>query len=202
MGILAKLSSKIGNNLVRSNIIKEEDAEFYIYGINQIFVSVLNVSSALIIGLILGVFLESAVFMAAYIPLRSFAGGYHAKTPTRCYILSLIIIVIVLFGIKYIPVWNIVYYVVLAGGVLVVILLSPVEDKNKPLDGIEQKVYKKRVVFIAAAEFVISLLFKAIGLDSLFTVVVYSFVVLSCMLIAGKIKSVVTQSNHDKHLFS
>lgn len=180
---------------MHSNVIKEEDAEIYIYGINQILVSVLNVSSALIIGLILGMLLESIIFMAAYIPLRTFAGGYHAKTPTKCYILSLIIIIIVLAGIKYISVLDIVYYVVLTAEVLIIILLSPVEDRNKPLDEIEEKVYKKRIIFITSAEFVISLLFKVIGLDNLFDVVVYSFVVLSCMLIAGKIKSA-TQNNH------
>ena len=65
MGIFARLSHKIGDNLVRSNVIKEEDAEIYIYGINQIFVSVLNVSSALIIGLIFDMFLESIIFIAA-----------------------------------------------------------------------------------------------------------------------------------------
>ncbi len=90
MGLLAKLSQKIGDDLVRSNVIEAEDAEIYIYGINQILVSVLNVLSALIIGLILGTFFEVVVFMAAYIPLRIFAGGYHAKTPLRCYIFSVI----------------------------------------------------------------------------------------------------------------
>ena len=65
MEFVARLAGKIGNNLVHSNVIKEEDAEIYIYGINQILVSVLNVSSALIIGLIFGVLPEIAVFMAA-----------------------------------------------------------------------------------------------------------------------------------------
>lgn len=86
MELLARLAGKIVNNLVHSGVIKEEDAEIYIYGINQILTSVLSVSSALIIGLIFGVFPEIAVFMAAYIPLRSFAGGYHAKTPLSCYV--------------------------------------------------------------------------------------------------------------------
>lgn len=195
MGIFARLSHRIGNNLVRSGIVKEEDAEIYIYGINQIFVSVLNVSSALIIGWIFGAVLEITVFMAAYIPLRTFAGGYHAKTPARCYILSLIIIIIVLIGIKYIPVLDIIYYVILAAEILIIFLISPVEDKNKLLNGNEQKVYKKRVVFITSVELVISLLFKVIDLDNLFTVIIYSFVVVGCMLIAGKIK-LATQNNH------
>ncbi|MBP1562557.1 MAG: accessory gene regulator B family protein [Oscillospiraceae bacterium] len=48
---------------MQSNIVNAEDAEIYIYGINQILVSILNVSSALIIGLIFGAFFEIAVFI-------------------------------------------------------------------------------------------------------------------------------------------
>ena len=121
--------------------------------------------------------------------LRSFAGGYHAKTPVRCYILSLIMITVVLTGMKYLPVAEIVCYAVLLATVLIVFLLSPVEDKNKPLDEIEQKVYRKCVVFISMVELVICLIFKLVNLDSLSIAVTYSFVILSIMLIAGKIKN-------------
>ena len=140
MELLARLAGKIGNNLVHSGVIKEEDAEIYIYGINQILTSVLNVSSALIIGLIFGKFFEAAVFIVAYCSLRSFAGGYHAKTPLRCYVFSVIMLIIVLVGIKYLYLTEWMYYVVLLAAALVVIVLSPVEDKNKPLDEIEHRV--------------------------------------------------------------
>lgn len=190
MEFVARLAGKIGNNLVHSNVIKEEDAEIYIYGINQILVSVLNVSSALIIGLILGVLPEIAVFMAAYIPLRSFAGGYHAKNPLRCYIFSVIMLIVVSIGMNYLLYmedW--VYYVVLATSVSVMFILAPVEDRNKPLDETEHKVYKRRTTLIAVIELIIALLLKLLISDSLFVAIVYSFVVLSLMLIAGKVKN-------------
>ncbi|MCM1166500.1 MAG: accessory gene regulator B family protein [Lachnospiraceae bacterium] len=195
MGLLAKLSQRIGNDLVRSNVIEADDAEIYIYGINQILVSVINVSSALIIGLLFGTILEIVVFMAAYIPLRSFAGGFHAKTPLRCYIYSLIMLIIVSMGLKYlhIEIWG--YYAVLSASVLIVLALSPVEDKNKPLDDLEYKVYKKRAIIIAAVELVISVLLKLIGLDNLFIAVVYSFVVLGFMLIIGAAKNALEAKN-------
>ena len=189
MGLLAKLSQKIGEDLVGSNVIEAGDAEIYIYGINQIVVSVLNVASALIIGLLFGTFFEIAVFMAAYIPLRSFAGGYHAKTPLRCYIFSVIMLIATSLGIKYLPLAEWVYYAILSMAALVVLVLSPGEDRNKPLDEIEHKVYKKRAIFITAAELLIGLALKLVGLDNMFVAVVYSFVVLSFMLIAGKIKN-------------
>lgn len=189
MGFLAKLSHRIGNDLMRSDIIKAEDAELYIYGINQILVAVLNLSSALIVGLIFNVFLEVAIFMAAYIPLRSFAGGFHAKTPFRCYIFSVIMLTVVSIGMKYLSLMEWVYYVVLSVAALIVLVLSPVEDRNKPLDDIEHKIYKKRTIFIAAVELPIALLFKLMVFDNLFIAIVYSFAVLSLMLIAGKAKN-------------
>lgn len=189
MVFLESLAHRIGDDLVRSGVVKEEDAAICIYGINQILASALNVSSALIIGMIYGVLPEVAVFMTAYIPLRSFAGGYHAKTPLRCYIFSVIMLIIVSIGMKYLSMAEWVYYVVLSAAILVVIALSPVEDQNKPLDETERKVYKKRAALIAVAELMIGLAFKLIRLDSLFIAMTYSFAVLCFMLVAGAVKN-------------
>lgn len=195
MEFFAKLSRWIGENLVRSDVVKAEDAEIYIYGINQILVSVVNVLSALIIGLIFGMFFEIAVFMAAYIPLRSFAGGFHAKTPLRCYIFSIIMLIVVSIGLRYLSMAIWVYYAVLAVAFIIVLVLSPVEDKNKPLDDLEYKVYKKRAIIIAAIELVVSIVLKLIGMDRLFIAVAYSFAVLGFMLIAGVVKNHLNKGN-------
>ena len=192
MDFFSKLSYKIGDNLVRSNVIEEEDAEIYIYGINQILVSILNISSALIIGWIFGVLLEMVVFMAAYIPLRSFAGGYHAKTPLRCYIFSVIMLILVSVLIKYQFMSDAVCYAIFAGAVLIIFIFSPIEDKNKPLDKIEQKIYKERVFMIGIAELVICLVLRLINFNNLFIAITYSFVMLSIMIIIGKIKNILT----------
>ena len=184
-----RLSHKIGDDLVRSGIIKEDDADVYIYGINQIMSYVFNVSSSLIIGLIFGVTFEIIIFMAAYIPLRMFAGGYHAKTPLRCYIFSVIMLIIVSIGMKYLCPADWVYYAVLAVSVVVILALSPVEDKNKPLDEIEYRVYKKRTMLIAAVEVVLCFSLGLMKLHNFFAALVYSFTVLDFMLIAGKVKN-------------
>lgn len=189
MEFLAKLSRRIGNNLVRSDVVKAEDAEIYIYGINQILVSVLNVSTALIIGLIFGVFFEIAVFLAAYIPLRSFAGGFHAKTPLRCYIFSVIMLIVVSIGFKYFHLTAWVYCAILAAAFVIILVLSPVEDKNKPLDDLEYKVYKRRAIIIAAIELAVAGLFKLVGWGSLFVAMAYSLTALGFMLILGWIKN-------------
>ena len=188
MDLFAKLAHKIGNNLVNSQIIKAEDIEIYIYGINQILVSILNIASALILGAIFGVFYEIAVFMAAYIPIRTFAGGYHAKTPLRCYVFSMIMLVVVSIGLRYFCVADGVYYVILGISIFVILILSPIEDKNKPLNEIEHRIYKKKTTIIVVVELVIYLIFKFVKLDNLSEAIIYSFAVLSIMFIVGKIK--------------
>ena len=65
-------------------------------------------------------------------------------------------------------------------------MLSPVDDKNKPLEKTEFNVYKKRAIFITVPELIICLLFKLLGLNNLFVIVVYSFDILSFMLITEK----------------
>lgn len=189
MDLFAKLAHKIGNNLVNSKIIKAEDIEIYIYGINQILVSILNIASALIIGLFFGVFLEVAVFMVSYIPLRTFAGGYHSKTPLRCYVFSVIMLIVVSLGLKYLHIADWVYYAVDVLAIIMICIFSPVEDKNKPLNAIEHKVYKRRTILITAIEFTVVLLLKLMMLDGLSISIAYSFAVLSFMLIAGKAKN-------------
>lgn len=116
-------------------------------------------------------------------------GGCHAKTPLLCYIFSVIMLIIISIGMKYLSVAEWVYYAVLSAAILVVLVLSPVEDQNKPLDETERKVYKKRAAIIAAVELVIGLAFKLFGLDSLFVAMVYSFAVLCFMLVTGAVKN-------------
>lgn len=91
--------------------------------------------------------------------------------------------------LKYLHIADLVYYAVLVAATLVVLVLSPVEDMNKPLDEIEHKIYKKRAIFIAAMEILIGLAFKLAGLNDLFVAVVFSFATLCFMLVAGKVKN-------------
>ena len=99
------------------------------------------------------------VFLFTYIFLRSNAGGYHAKTPLRCYLLSTVIVVVALSGIQYVP-WNIQIAVpVLLVSCVIIVGRAPMEDANKPLDAIEKLVYKKRTRGVLAFVVGVAVLF-------------------------------------------
>ena len=172
-----------------NHIIKHDDRELYIYGFNQGLNILLNLITTLVVGLLFRNILELAIFIAAYIPLRSFAGGYHAKTPLRCYIYSIIMIILVSVGMKYLLFVDMVYYVILAISALIIFVLSPAEDKNKPLDKIELKVYRKRTSLILLVELIICILSNVIDLRTVFISIIYNLAVMSVIILLGMLKS-------------
>lgn len=71
-----------------------------------------------------------------------------------CYILSMAIMLIFVLCIRVIPEsgYLIISLAFVAFSSLVVILLSPVEDKNRPIDEVERKVYRKKSLRVLAVE--------------------------------------------------
>lgn len=154
-----KAAYKITQNLCKENIIPKDDFELYEYGFNMGITILFNIISTVIIGVIIGRVFESIAFLVFYIPLRSYAGGYHASTPWRCYFISIIMLAIVLSGMKYLILADWIYYVILAASAMIIFILSPVEDKNKSLDVEEFCVFRKRAIAILIIEMFVWLVF-------------------------------------------
>jgi accessory gene regulator B len=85
--------------LVNNDIINNDEKIIYKYGIEQGSLIVINIITTVIIGMLFGMVIESIVFMFTYIPLRTYAGGYHAKNQLLCYFISIIMITVALLGI-------------------------------------------------------------------------------------------------------
>ncbi|MDR1771116.1 MAG: accessory gene regulator B family protein [Hungatella sp.] len=169
--------------------IKEEDRALYIYGLQQGLFIILNVLTTVTIGIIFDQIWESILFMFAYFPLRSCAGGYHAKSPLRCYLFSIIMIIAVLASMR-LPVWNNVnssISVIVSS--IVILFLAPVEDGNKPLDAKEIIVFKKRTKVVLCVLVGMVLIFQMAGLIEASHCIMLVLIMLSIMLVLGKIKN-------------
>lgn len=142
------ITDKLIKQLVSINAIKPEDSELYAYGIEQGVFMLLNFCTTIIVGLLFGMLWQSILFSFVYMPLRMNAGGYHARTPLRCYILSTALIAAALSVISFAVQSKLICGIMAAAGAAVIFMLAPVEDANKPLDETERKVYRKRTHFI------------------------------------------------------
>ena len=98
---MEKFSSKLIEFFVSNDLIKNEDKEIYKYAVNIILSSLIHIATVMIIGLCFNLFIESLVFYFSFIAIRKFAGGYHAKTPVRCYLFSFASNIIILCLVKW-----------------------------------------------------------------------------------------------------
>ncbi|KOR26000.1 accessory gene regulator ArgB-like protein [Clostridium sp. FAM 1755] len=193
--MVLSISEKIVDKLIDGNIIEREDKDLYTYGFHQGFLIIFNILTAIAIGLLFKMVWESLVFLMTYIPLRSYAGGYHARTPLRCYMFSLIIIIMVLLGIKFIY-WNsIICIIVTFCAASIIFALQPVEDENKPLDKKERVVYKKRTKSILLVLIGIGLVFWFFDNEQISITIIMALFVIAFMLILGKIKNTIKANN-------
>ena len=160
MVIFDKIAEYIVDYLLQQGIIEKEQEEIYIYGFYRVLIDGVNIISIFLISLWLGEVLEAIVFVITFRLLRSYAGGYHAKTQWGCYFLTMLTITMTLSIIKFFEVSRIVSIILWIFSGLIIFLLSPVEAENKPLDKMEISIYGKRAKIIFLVEticFLISL---------------------------------------------
>ena len=179
-------SKKITNLLVQSEIISAKDKELYEYGLHQGFILLINIFTTILLGWIFNMIIESIVFLVAYIPLRSYSGGYHAKTPFRCYILSVVMISVALLVVRS-SIWNLISVTsvtVIASGII--LLLAPVEDKNKPLQQNEREEFKKRTNILLGVLLGLIILFWFVEKQQISIGIMLTLVMVAIMLLLGK----------------
>lgn len=140
---------------------QKDNFDLYEYAIYIILSSAFHMATVIVLGLVFNLLTESLVFYLSFIVIRKFAGGYHAKTPVRCYAFSVISSIIMLCLIKYAnSVGNIFTYLLIIFELLcvvLIILMSPLDTENNPLNSYEKKWYKTLAVLISVCIFIISL---------------------------------------------
>jgi accessory gene regulator B len=182
-----RIIQRVTDELVSNNIINSEDSELYTYGLRQGALMFLNILTILFVGRMLGMLWQSVVFMVTYIPLRTYAGGYHARTQWGCYISSVVLIVAVLLGIRFIPWTNFIIIMISIITGLVIYILSPVEDSNKPLDATEVMVYGKNAKSIFIIELCMLILLTVLSMNNVAECIAASLLAMNFMLLLGKI---------------
>jgi len=182
------LCEKSVDFMIQNEVISSEDKEIYVYGLKQGFILLLNILTTLFIGFLFNKVLKTIIFLAAYIPLRIYAGGYHARTQLRCYICSVVLTISVLLAVEFIPWTNFIVTVVAAISGMIIFILSPVEDMNKPLDAVEVRIYGKRARIILCIELGVLALVINFGENSIAECILVSLPILSLMLVLGNKK--------------
>lgn len=183
------LVSQIVNFITEQDVISDESdvQDFYRYGIEISISSLLNIVLVVIAGILIHHIIESIVFLSLFILIRSFTGGYHADTYFRCNRLMCTTFILTalansIFSNKF---SLLIIIVLICVTELIVSILGPIENKNKPID--DSKRIKLKIIGI-----VITLIINCTGLflsrSYLGTMIILTTFLIALLMIAAKIK--------------
>jgi accessory gene regulator B len=185
---MKQLANRFTEKLVLYQIIKEEDKDLYTYGIWQGVILLLNYITIITISCFFQMLWQGIIFTVAYGFLRSYAGGYHARTQTRCYLFSMFMIIVVHCLIKFVN-WNQISLITsITLSSIAILYMAPMAAENKELDEKEYIVYKKRTKIVLFLLIVTILLFKLVKQHEVCVCITMAICVSSIMLILAKIK--------------
>ena len=146
------IENKIVKVLSKNNIIAKEESSLYIFGLKYLFGFLTNIATTIIVGIIMGMIWECILFSVAYIPLRQYAGGYHAQNSRICYILSTMLVIMSLIVIQYANLNLAIAHLASMLSCLIIFIKAPVESKSKPLNSKERKTFHKIACIIVVVE--------------------------------------------------
>ena len=189
--MIAKFAKKINEILIQKGIVQKEDAELYQYGIENGIVVAGNLLASGIFGIVTGRpgLVLVLVFLLFYASLRSYSGGSHCKSRIGCFLISMAILSIPVYTHEFVM-NNVPATVILMIGiaaVVVILILSPVESINKPLDDEEKKYYARVTHCIVALQVCVLIILFCLGVKDYFYAGYSSIVLVAVFMVMGKV---------------
>lgn len=152
-----KASISIVRIWIHLGLIPSADVSLYIWALDYLFFNLLTWGTLLFLGFVFNCVPRCLLFLILYLPLRIYAGGFHAKTKIGCYLISAFTF---LFVVLYPADTTIHFYhlVFPCISTCIIYYFSPVSATNKPLDDLEALHYKKMARKILFSEILFFLL--------------------------------------------
>lgn len=160
------------------------------YGIELMLLKIIFFGVCLAIGAFMGMFFECVVYLVLFAILRTNAGGYHADTRIRCFIQSMLTMIVAMLVLMYVnTVTMIVLSVTAFLSGIAIILLAPVDSENKRLEKDEIVKFKTRSIVILIAEIIFALIMLYFKIYVLSSAAMLAITMSGILLAAGYKKS-------------
>lgn len=149
--MLSFLAEKISCFLVEQSAIESSDKEVYVYGMEILLSTLLNTLAILLVALLFNMAGQITFFIVPFILVRMTAGGYHAKSHARCVSILLATLIVFVTLIKCVQpqVLHIFTLPALLVSAAIILVLSPVEDVNRPFTEKEVFLFRRRSLIVS-----------------------------------------------------
>lgn len=188
--MIDKFATSITDVLLANGIVDAEDCEIYEYGINLILSGFLGGFVIIVLSFLMGRFELGVMFLGVIIPVRMYTGGYHADTHMMCNVVFSIVYIFSIVLYEWLVGLNLQNVIWIATIISVVLIgvLAPLENSNKPITKKEKRKYKIISICMCISVCVIVKVF-----EQQFSIVLYMNVVLimiTLLLFVGIFKEI------------
>ena len=188
--MIQKVSSICAKSLISIGKLQNVNESILRYGCELIITSMIGLLIMVGLSLLIGYPLAWVFFIMGFAPHRTAAGGYHADTHARCYLVTSVMFLIGTL-IAYEILWN--YFSYLAISIFSAFtagFMAPLEAKNKPLSAKRYQLNRDRISVIICINCVIAVVFTMQKLVCEEANMYYAGIFFaSASLIMGKIKN-------------
>lgn len=189
------VTKRVINKIISSmkkNISDDIDDEIISYGLEIIITKAVFIAIIIFLGIITKCLPDVIAFIIAFTVIRQYGGGYHADTRIRCFILSVLTLVLDIVMIKlaelgFISMLFLIIITLLS--IVYIWIVAPIDTKNKRLDADEIVHYGKRakvVVIILCLIVCILLFFK---INNYARAIMFGIVTEAFLMIAGAVQN-------------
>lgn len=179
---------KIIEYMINKEMIDESETKVIEFGLDMLRTVLIGGIVAISVGIALGMFWETIFFLALLMPLRQYAGGFHAKTKIGCALLSTVLLVLSVLMFKYATLHRLIQISLYLLGSFFIVKYAPVENHENPLDDLEVKVYGNRTKRILVIESVIFVILFAFKLFTWSFILVWAIVLAAALVVAGYVQ--------------
>ena len=171
------LSEKITDYVIKTGAASEESYAIYQYGF-QIGIEMLSCFLVCLgIAIYLRMIPEFLVFTGSFMLLRTYAGGLHLNSFTRCFICSVFVQTLVLLISKQCTILLPIAWVIIFCGSILIWENAPVETVNRELDTDEKAHCKKVTVKVLSGIMAFALACMLCGMDNMVSLIAVTILV-------------------------
>lgn len=164
-------ASRLATGLVNSRIIEETSHDVYTYGFELIISAAVNIFLMALVSISFHRYYDWLLFLAAFVPLRTTAGGYHASSHIKCIMVGTIAFTVLLAVSRILIDWTSAILAIAVMSFILILIFSPVEARNKKLvDERRGKNRKVSILFSIANLLIAMTLFFVDGLSEILNI--------------------------------
>ncbi len=178
------------------SLTEEERQEVLRYGVERVGMESLFFCFVVLVSLVLDTLWYGLVFWFSFCVIRRYAGGYHADTRKRCGLISATTVILIFLCIKYVHLNFFLYIPLQVGCSVVIMLLAPVDNKNRVLEDEERHSFRRKARLSVTCLLAISVCLYCVECLNTLKSIMLACVVVALSLVGGVLKKYITEGEH------